>query len=37
MNCITFYVIMPSGVRYDLMTPEWVLNSADLARKRCSG
>jgi hypothetical protein len=37
MNCITFYVIVPSGVRYDLMTPERAPNSADLARKRRSG
>jgi hypothetical protein len=37
LRIVSRYVIMPSGVRYDLMTPERVLNSADLAGKRRSG
>jgi hypothetical protein len=32
---VSRYVVMPSGIRYDLMTPAgWVRKPADLARKR---
>ena len=37
LRIVSRYVVMPSGVRYDLMTPERAPNSADLARKRRSG
>jgi hypothetical protein len=34
MEIVSRHVVMPSGVRYDLMTPaKWVRKRADLARK----
>jgi hypothetical protein len=36
LRIVLRYVIMPGGVRYDLMTPERVRNSTALARKRRS-
>ena len=33
LRIISRYVVMPSGVRYDLMTPERTRKSADLVRK----
>jgi hypothetical protein len=37
LRIVSRYVIMPSGVRYDLMTLKRVRNSADFVRKRRSG
>lgn len=36
LRIVSRYVIMPSGVRYDLITPERARNSADHARERRS-
>ncbi len=33
LRIISRYVVMPNGVRYDLMTPERVRKPADLVRK----
>jgi hypothetical protein len=34
MEIVSRHVVMPSGVRYDLMTPaKWVRKRADLARR----
>ena len=33
LRIVSRYVVMPSGVRYDLMTPERVRKPADFARK----